>query len=53
MARLNSDWKVPTHGALEELDDGLLTVAAEVRMPLGNFPRRMTVVLLTPSFSTT
>ena len=28
------------------LDDGLLTVAGEIRMPLGNFPRRMTAVRL-------
>jgi hypothetical protein len=29
------------------LDEGLLTVEGEIRMPLGNFPRRMTVVQLT------
>jgi hypothetical protein len=29
-----------------EIGDGILTVAGEIRMPLGNFPRRMTVVRL-------
>ena len=47
MARFNSEWKVGSHGRLRELDEGLLTVAGEIQMPLGNFPRRMTVVGLT------
>jgi hypothetical protein len=46
MSKLNETWIVPPHGALEAIDDGLLTVAAEIRMPLGNFPRRMTIVAL-------
>ncbi|MGE0666934.1 MAG: hypothetical protein AB7O49_10300 [Sphingomonadales bacterium] len=46
MAKFNDAWKVPRHGALERLDDGLLTVAGEIRMKLGNFPRRMTVAAL-------
>ena len=46
MAKVNDDWTVGPHGPLERLDDGLLTVAAEIRMPLGNFPRRMTVAAL-------
>jgi hypothetical protein len=44
MARFNSEWKVGPHGRLRELDEGLLTVAGGIQMPLGNFPRRMTVV---------
>jgi len=46
MPRFNDEWKVGPHGRLEKLDDGLLTVAGEIQMPLGNFPRRMTVVRL-------
>jgi hypothetical protein len=44
MAKFNEEWKVGPHGPLEELDDGLLAVAGELQMPLGNFPRRMTIV---------
>jgi hypothetical protein len=44
MPRVNDEWIVGPHGPLETLDEGLLTAAAEIRMPLGNFPRRMTVV---------
>lgn len=39
-------WNVQPHDALTEAADGVLTVAGEIRMPLGNFPRRMTVVRL-------
>ena len=39
-------WEVSPHEALVEVDDGILTVAGEIVMPLGNFPRRMTVVRL-------
>ena len=46
MAKLNSEWIVGPHGPVEKLDDGLLTIAGEIRMPLGNFPRRMTAVQL-------
>jgi hypothetical protein len=44
MAKLNSDWKVLPHGPLTEVEPGLLTVVGQIPMPLGNFPRRMTVV---------
>lgn len=47
MPKFNDEWKVGPHGQLEKLDEGLLTVEGEIRMPLGNFPRRMTVVGLT------
>ena len=46
MSKLNSEWLIGSHGPAEMLDDGLLTVAGEIRMPLGNFPRRMTAVRL-------
>lgn len=46
MAKFNSEWTVGSHGPLEQLDRGLLTVAGEIVMPLGRFPRRMTVVAL-------
>lgn len=39
-------WTVQPHETLEELDEGLLTVAGEIVMPLGRFPRRMTIVKL-------
>jgi hypothetical protein len=44
MPKFNKDWTVQPHGPLEALDEGLLTVAGEIVMPLGRFPRRMTVV---------
>jgi len=39
-------WTVLPHGKLTEIDDGLLTVVGDLHMPLGDFPRRMTVVRL-------
>jgi hypothetical protein len=46
MGKILEKWQVMPHGKLEELDPGLLTVTGEIRMPLGNFPRRMTVAAL-------
>lgn len=46
MAQVLERWEVQPHGALEEVADGVLTVTGEIVMPLGNFPRRMTVVRL-------
>ncbi len=46
MPAILEKWEVMPHGPLTELDDGILTVAGEIRMPLGNFPRRMTVLRL-------
>lgn len=46
MPKINTEWKVEPHGPVEQVDDGLLTVESQIRMPLGNFPRRMTVVAL-------
>lgn len=46
MSRLNRDWVVQPHGPVEMLDEGLASVVGEIDMPLGRFPRRMTVVAL-------
>ena len=46
MARLNDEWVVLKHGAVEEVADGILTVQGSIAMPLGKFPRRMTAVRL-------
>jgi hypothetical protein len=40
------EWTVLPHGKLSRLDDNLLSVAGDLRMPLGDVPRRMTVVRL-------
>lgn len=44
MPKILETWTVLPHGPLNEVDDGLLTVTGDIPMPLGNFPRRMTVV---------
>lgn len=44
MPKFHDTWTLLPHGPLEALEPGLLTVAGDIRMPLGNFPRRMTVV---------
>jgi hypothetical protein len=41
-----TEWTVLPHGKLSRLDDNMLTVTGELHMPLGDFPRRMTVVRL-------
>jgi hypothetical protein len=46
MAKLHDEWTVLPHGPVRELEHGLLTVVGQIPMPLGNFPRRMTVVAL-------
>ncbi len=46
MSKFNTTWDVGPHGAIEEIDDGLISVAGEIVMPLGRFPRRMTVIRL-------
>jgi hypothetical protein len=46
MPQILERWEVQPHERLEELELGLLTVVGEIRMPLGNFPRRMSVVAL-------
>ena len=44
MPVLHDQWTVLPHGPLREIDYGLLTVVGQIPMPLGNFPRRMTVI---------
>ena len=51
MAKLHDEWTVYPHGPVERIDDGILSVEGEIVMPLGRFPRRMTVVALTGSRS--
>jgi len=46
MAKLHDEWTVQPHGPLHEVEPGLLTVVGEIKMPLGSFPRRMTIVAL-------
>ena len=46
MAQPLKTWTVLPHGKLSALDDNLLTVVGDLPMPLGGFPRRMTVVRL-------
>jgi hypothetical protein len=44
LAQLHDAWTVLPHGPLREIDYSLLTVVGQIPMPIGNFPRRMTVV---------
>jgi hypothetical protein len=44
MPSFNTEWKVQPHGRVETVDDRIVTVEGEIPMPLGKFPRRMTVV---------
>ncbi|RZI98637.1 MAG: hypothetical protein EON90_12590 [Brevundimonas sp.] len=46
MSKFLDVWQVGPHGHLHEMDEGLLSVAGEIVMPLGRFPRRMTVIRL-------
>ena len=43
------EWTVLPHGKLTRLDDNLLSVTGDLHMPLGDYPRRMTVVRLDDS----
>jgi len=49
MTQTYQHWRVRPHGKLSEIDHGILTVTGPIRMPLGSFPRRMTVVRLSDS----
>lgn len=46
MAKALGKWEVQDHGPLQEVDEGIITVEGTIKMPLGIFPRRMTVVKL-------
>lgn len=39
-------WTVQPHGDLVQVNDRILTVVGDIHMPIGHFPRRMTVVRL-------
>jgi hypothetical protein len=42
-------WNVRPHGSISAVDDAILTVVGELRMPLATLPRRMTIVRLRDS----
>ena len=44
MPKFHTKWTVLPHGSVELVDDGILAVEGEIPVPLGKFPRRMTVV---------
>ena len=44
MPKFHKKWTVLPHGQVEEAGEGILTVEGDIPMPLGKFPRRMTVV---------
>jgi hypothetical protein len=46
MTKPMKEWTVLPHGKLTQVDEGLLTVVGELKMPLADFTRRMTVVRL-------
>jgi hypothetical protein len=46
MSKPLTEWKVLPHGSLTRVEDNILTVEGTIRMPLGDFSRRMTVVRL-------
>jgi len=46
MAKFHEEWIVGPHGPIERVATGLFTVAGEIVMPLGRFPRRMTIAAL-------
>ena len=46
MPKFHTRWTVYPHGPVEEIERGLFCVDGEIHMPLGKFPRRMTIVVL-------
>ncbi len=46
MSRPFKEWTVLPHEKMVEVSEGVLTVVGTLRMPLGTYPRRMTVVRL-------
>jgi hypothetical protein len=44
MPRFTKEWKVLPHGRVKTIGDRIITVEGDIPMPLGKFPRRMTVV---------
>ena len=39
MPKVHDSWTVLPHEPIESIDEGLLTVAGDIPMPLGNFSR--------------
>jgi hypothetical protein len=46
MPRPFQKWTVLPHGRLTPIDDDILSVVGDIHMPIGDFPRRMTVIRL-------
>jgi hypothetical protein len=46
MTAPHSEWTILPHGILTAIDDGILTITGTVKMPVGTFERRMTVIRL-------
>lgn len=46
MSKFNEQWKVEPHGELTEVAAGIWSADGTINMPLGKFPRRMTVIVL-------
>ena len=46
MAKTLQEWTVLPHSPLTQIGSNVLTVTGDIRMPIGAFPRRMTVVRL-------
>lgn len=46
MPRLNDRWTVQPHGPLEMVAEGIWSAEGSIAMPLGRFPRRMTIIVL-------
>lgn len=46
MSKPFTEWTVLPHGKLSRIDDNILSVVGDLHMPVGDFPRRMTVVRL-------
>jgi hypothetical protein len=46
MTTTNEHWKVLPHGKLTQVDDSIYAVVGQIKMPLMELPRRMTVVRL-------
>ena len=46
VAKLNDAWTVQPHRPLEMVAEGIWSAEGSIAMPLGRFPRRMTIVVL-------
>src|SRR5690349_2014310 len=46
MPKFHTEWSVFPHAPAEQIDDRILSVEGSIHMPLGQFPRRMTIVRL-------